>query len=356
MMSMLSSAEMRWCKVHQDSPLWPTATPQASLLVTESLLLCLCYPAQASQMLRYCPCITHHTLHSTNGFLYLRRACIQVHSISSVLNVFPPTTCSSCAPGLLGRGPPCHAPSQCTSCHCMQQTLTCMLCACLHVDALHVAILYGNKMPLCMLHACTNHGSFTTSDRMISSDFLTLKIRLHLSIANWSGCIIASWLQHMLPPYCRTVVLCRWTAQERTFPAASLQWMSLPAPLVKYALHVISLLQQRVCVFLDHTFISTGTARPCLTPEATPVSFVHFAEREGRLGRHPICVLGMCIMLCACYGALSILVSSHGLPDAVQSPGQLCSTGVKLTSGTIASSSALVSPFTLSANHNQCPM
>jgi len=90
-MAVLSSAEMRWCKVHQVSPLWPTATPQALLLVTESLLLCHCYPAQASPMFRYRTWSTYHTLHLTNGFLHLRHACIQLHSISSVLSeICPP--------------------------------------------------------------------------------------------------------------------------------------------------------------------------------------------------------------------------------------------------------------------------
>jgi len=47
---------------------------------------------------------------------------------------------------------------------------------------------------------------------------------------------------------------------------------------MKYAPHVISLLQQRARVCLNHTSISTGTACACLTPKATPVSCVHLAE------------------------------------------------------------------------------
>ena len=154
--------------------------------------------------------------------------------------------------------------------------------------------------------------------------------------------IVASWMQHMLPPHCRTVVLCLWTVQGRTFPAASLQWTSPLAPPVKYALHVTSLLQQRACVCLDHTSISTGTACTCFIPKATLVSYVHLAEGKLDLGGIQLVPLA-----CAsCSASVTVLL----VPNAAQNPGQLCTAGIKLTSGAGASSSALISPISLSAN------
>lgn len=116
-----------------------------------------------------------------------------------------------------------------------------------------------------------------------------------------------------------------------------------------------------VCPACDISFAAAGLCLPgaylylyryCLSlphTKATPVSHVHLAEGP-RPGRHPICTVGMCIMLCVCHNALSILVDGYGLPDAAQSPGQLCSAGINLTTGAGASSPALISPISLSAN------
>ena len=209
----------------------------------------------------------------TNSFRHLRHACIHLHSISSVLKLFY----SPLAPdvhqawwGVINHVVPIVIA---TCCYYMQQTLTCMSGAAIHANALCVATLYGIAIQSAIVHtACLHkprlnqyrcpHGSIRLPDAEDVAASQHCRLLRHITIS--------SWLQRVLPPHCRTVVLCRWTVQGRTFPAASLQWTSPRAPPVKYAPRAISLLQQRACVCLDHTSISTGTACACLTPKATP--------------------------------------------------------------------------------------
>ncbi len=108
-----------------------------------------------------------------------------------------------------------------------------------------------------------------------------------------------------------------------------------------------------VCPACDISFAAAGLCLPgsylylyrycnCLTPKTAPVSSVHFAE--GKLGLGGI--QHVCLGCASCSASVTVLL----VPNVAQSPGQLCSAGFKLTTGAGASSSALVSPFTLSVN------